>query len=54
MLVRYLWNPWRALYVGYTSNKRDFDEPGTIPGAPVPLTDRGRQVFVKFSYLFQL
>ena len=53
-LVRYLWNPWRALYVGYTSTKHEFDQTVPQPGMPVPLTDRGSQVFVKFSYLFQL
>lgn len=54
VLVRYQWNPWRALYAGYTTNQRDIDEPGLVPGSQVQVTDRGRQFFVKFSYLFQL
>jgi len=53
-LVRYLWNPWQALYVGYTSNERDFQEFDDDTRSLVDSTDEGRQFFVKFSYLFQL
>jgi hypothetical protein len=50
VLVRYLWNPWQALYVGYTTSNRDFEDDVTL----LDVEDRGRQFFVKFSYLFQL
>ena len=53
VLVKYLWNPWWALYVGYNSN-RAVQEIDADPGPPLNLTDRGEQFFVKFSYLFQL
>jgi hypothetical protein len=53
VLVKYLWNPWKALYVGYTSNQRDFQEFDEPSDALVDLRDEGEQFFVKFSYLFQ-
>jgi len=51
VLLRYVWNPWQALYVGYTSGSRDLRE--LDGGAAVDSTERGRQFFVKMSYLFQ-
>jgi hypothetical protein len=54
LLIKYLWNPWKALYVGYTSNRRDFQEFDDDSMTLMDLRDEGRQVFVKFSYLFQL
>lgn len=60
LLVRYLWNPWTALYVGYNSNRSNLD---LIDGPQGPelfrdpagtLSQDGRQLFVKFSYLFDL
>ena len=54
VLVKYLWNPWKALYVGYTSNRRDFEEFDEDSMTLMELRDEGHQVFVKFSYLFQL
>jgi len=53
LLVKYLWNPWWALYVGYNSS-REVQVIDADPGMPTDLTDRGKQFFVKFSYLFQL
>jgi hypothetical protein len=52
-LVKYLWNPWRALYVGYTSGRRDFQEIDPATGLLEDLRDEGEQFFVKFSHLFQ-
>lgn len=52
-LVKYLWNPWRALYVGYTSETRDFQEIDPTTDLLEHLRDEGEQFFVKFSYLFQ-
>ena len=54
VLVKYLWNPWTALYVGYTSSTREFQEPDPVDPIFLDLEDEGRQFFVKFSYLFQL
>ena len=54
VLVKYLWNPWTALYVGYTSSTREFQEPDPVDPIFLDLKDEGRQFFVKFSYLFQL
>jgi hypothetical protein len=53
-LVKYLWNPWWALYVGYTSETRDFQELDPTTDLFEDLRDEGEQFFVKFSYLFQL
>jgi hypothetical protein len=53
-LVKYLWNPWWALYVGYTSETRDFQEIDPTTDMLEDLRDEGEQFFVKFSYLFQL
>ncbi|ANM29509.1 hypothetical protein ABI59_07810 [Acidobacteria bacterium Mor1] len=59
LLVRYLWNPWTALYVGYNTNSSNFDLIDGPNGREVARTDGtlnrdGRQVFVKFSYLFNI
>lgn len=54
VLVKYLWNPWWALFVGYNSATRDFQEDDEISGLPQDFSSDGQQVFVKFSYLFQL
>jgi hypothetical protein len=54
LLVRYLWNPWWALYVGYNTNGRDFQEIDEITGLPGNVSENGQQLFFKFSYLFQL
>lgn len=61
LLVRYVLNPWTALYLGYNSNESNFqilEGTEAESGRRVVLTDGklnndGRQVFVKFSYLFQ-
>jgi hypothetical protein len=53
-LVKYLWNPWWALYVGYTSSTNDRQEWDEPSQTLADLTDEGDQFFVKFSYLFQL
>lgn len=59
VLVRYVMNPWTALYVGYNNNKRNFEIIEGEHGDQIRLTDSalkedGRQYFLKFSYLFQL
>ncbi len=57
LLVRYVLNPWSALYVGYNSNARNFDLIDTPTGTQLirtpDLRRDGEQFFVKFSYLFQ-
>ena len=54
VLLRYLWNPWWALFVGYTSDSRDFQQFDPKPDILLDRTQEGQQFFVKFSYLFQL
>ena len=54
LLVRYLWNPWWALYVGYNSSSRDFQQLDEMSMSLQDVSEDGRQVFFKFSYLFQL
>ncbi|GBC80905.1 hypothetical protein HRbin10_00008 [bacterium HR10] len=57
ILLTYLVNPWTALYVGYTDRWENLGLDPTSPegirriGAPTQSV--GRQVFVKFSYLFR-
>jgi hypothetical protein len=54
LLLRYLWNPWWALYVGYNTSSRDFQQ---FDDQSLLLPDASRdsqQIFLKFSYLFQL
>jgi len=57
LLVRYVLNPWSALYVGYNSNSSNFDLIDTEDGTELIRTDDfrrdGEQFFVKFSYLLQ-
>jgi hypothetical protein len=57
VLVRYVINPWAALFMGYNSNSSNFDLVDTEDGTEVVRTDGlrqdGEQIFVKFSYLLQ-
>ncbi|MCS6818159.1 MAG: carbohydrate binding family 9 domain-containing protein [Blastocatellia bacterium] len=57
ILVTYLVNPWTALYVGYTDHWENIGLDPTSPGGlrrlGAPTRSTGRQVFVKFSYLFR-
>jgi hypothetical protein len=63
VLFRYVLNPWSALYVGYNTNRSNFqlvelDTPnGSGQMRELVRTDDlardGRQLFVKFSYLWQ-
>ncbi|MFM1897664.1 MAG: hypothetical protein RLZZ385_2738 [Pseudomonadota bacterium] len=57
VLLRYVLNPWSALYFGYNSNSSNFDIVETEGVREVVTTDDlkrdGSQFFVKFSYMFQ-
>jgi len=57
LLVRYVINPWSALYVGFNSNASNFDLVDTPTGTELIRTSDlrrdGKQFFVKFSYLLQ-
>ena len=57
VLLRYVINPWSALYFGYNSNSSNFQLIDTENGKEVIRTtdlDRdGEQLFLKFSYLLQ-
>jgi hypothetical protein len=57
ILVRYVINPWSALYVGYNSNSSNFALIDTETGTDLIRTNDfsrdGEQIFVKFSYLVQ-
>ncbi len=57
LLLRYVLNPWSALYLGYNSNSSNFDIIDFEGERELVLTNDlkrdGDQVFVKFSYLFQ-
>ncbi|MEX0901768.1 MAG: DUF5916 domain-containing protein [Pseudohongiellaceae bacterium] len=57
LLMRYVINPWSALYLGYNSNSSNFDIVETENGRELITTNElkkdGDQFFVKFSYLFQ-
>ena len=57
VLVRYVLNPWSALYVGYNTNSSNFNlidtEDGTELIRTSDLRQDGEQLFVKFSYLLQ-
>lgn len=58
LLVRYVVNPWTALYLGYNSNDSNYQLVDGEYGREVVRTDHelrndGRQFFLKFSYLFQ-
>jgi len=54
VLLTYLVNPWTAFYVGYTDRLENLlgDSSGWRRGG-APARSTGRQVFVKFSYLFR-
>jgi hypothetical protein len=59
LLVTYLVNPWTALYVGYNTSYRNrellIDPLGNqLINTGTNLNGDAEQVFVKFSYLFQL
>jgi hypothetical protein len=58
VLFRYVLNPWSALYVGYNNNESNLqlveNEQGqTELVRTEDLARDGRQIFVKFSYLWQ-
>ena len=57
MLVRYVINPWSALYAGYNTNSSNFALVDTEIGTELVRTHNmhrdGEQVFLKFSYLLQ-
>ena len=58
VLFRYVLNPWSALYVGFNNNESNLqlveNEDGTTELVRAEdLARDGRQLFVKFSYLFQ-
>ncbi len=58
LLVRYVINPWSALYVGYNSNSSNFDIVETEDGDTELIMTNGlrrdgEQFFIKFSYLLQ-
>lgn len=57
LLLRYVINPWSAFYVGYNSNRSNFDivdvEGERELVVANDLREDGDQIFVKFSYLFQ-
>ena len=57
VLVRYVLNPWSALYVGYNSNSSNFNLIDTEDGTELIRTNDfrkdGEQLFVKISYLLQ-
>ncbi|MDO9317904.1 MAG: DUF5916 domain-containing protein [Gammaproteobacteria bacterium] len=57
ILLRYVINPWSALYVGYNTNQSNFDIIEVEDEREVVVTNDlkrdGDQIFVKFSYMFQ-
>lgn len=57
LLVRYVINPWSALYAGYNTNSSNFALVDTEMGTELVRTHElyrdGEQVFLKFSYLLQ-
>ena len=57
VLLRYVINPWSAFYIGYNSNRSNFDiieyEGERELIVANDLRQDGDQFFVKFSYLFQ-
>lgn len=57
VLLRYVINPWSALYVGFNTNSSNFQLIDTEQGTTLIRTDEldrdGEQLFVKFSYLLQ-
>lgn len=57
LLLRYVINPWSAFYVGYNTNRSNFDiiemEGERELVVSNELRKDGDQIFMKFSYLFQ-
>ena len=57
LLLRYVINPWSALYLGYNSNSSNFDIVEGEEGRELITTNElkrdGDQLFIKFSYMFQ-
>jgi hypothetical protein len=58
VLLRYVLNPWSALYFGYNTNRSNFDIIEDEEGLRELITTDGLkkdgdQFFVKFSYMFQ-
>ena len=57
LLVRYVINPWSALYAGFNTNSSNFalvdTELGTEMVRTHDLHRDGKQIFLKFSYLLQ-
>lgn len=58
LLLRYVLNPWTALYLGTNDNQSNYRIVESETGRQVVRTDGdlkndGRQYFLKFSYLFQ-
>ena len=58
VLFRYVLNPWSALYVGYNNNESNLqlvenEDGSTELVRTEDLARDGRQIFVKFSYLWQ-
>ena len=57
LLLRYVINPWSALFIGYNTNQSNFDivdmEGERELVIANDLRKDGEQFFVKFSYLFQ-
>ena len=57
ILLRYVINPWSALYVGYNTNQSNFEIIEVEDEREVVVTNDlnrdGDQIFVKFSYMFQ-
>tara|TARA_R100001143_G_C3357747_1_gene133588 strand:- start:548 stop:2770 length:2223 start_codon:yes stop_codon:yes gene_type:complete len=57
LLLRYVINPWSALYLGYNSNSSNFEIVDVEGERELVLSNDlkrdGDQFFVKFSYLFQ-
>jgi hypothetical protein len=58
VLFRYVLNPWSALYVGFNNNESNLQLVENEQGQTElvrgeDLARDGRQIFVKFSYLWQ-
>jgi hypothetical protein len=57
VLLRYVINPWSALFIGYNTNQSNFDIVDMEGERELVIANElrkdGEQFFVKFSYLFQ-
>jgi hypothetical protein len=57
LLLRYVINPWSAFYIGYNTNRSNFDIIELEGERELVVTNDlrkdGDQIFLKFSYLFQ-